>query len=56
MSHVNPLNAKTELVQAAKVLASSGMLFRGEHANLSARLGEDKVDGSGFASSFASLT
>ncbi|MCL6517879.1 class II aldolase/adducin family protein [Alicyclobacillus sp.] len=43
MSNVNVSSAKTELIQAAKVLASSGLLFRGEHANLSARVGENKV-------------
>lgn len=43
MQIADPSSGKTELIQAAKLLASSGLLFRGEHANLFARSCEDKV-------------
>lgn len=36
-------SAKRELVKAAQHLAKTGMLFRGEHANLSARVDGDRV-------------
>ncbi|PSR20164.1 MAG: class II aldolase family protein [Sulfobacillus acidophilus] len=34
---------RQQIVQAAHLLAQSGMLFRGEHANLSARLDEQHI-------------
>jgi L-ribulose-5-phosphate 4-epimerase len=34
---------RQQIVQAAHLLATSGMLFRGEHANLSARLDEQHI-------------
>lgn len=35
--------AKTDLIQSAKKLLSAGLLFKGEHANLSARVNEDQI-------------
>lgn len=35
--------AKSELIQAAQSLERSGLLFRGQHANLSARTAEDRI-------------
>lgn len=37
------MTAKKAIIAAANLLKQSGMLFYGEHANLSARLGNDKV-------------
>lgn len=34
--------ARESLVQASQLLSSKGLLFRGEHANLSARVGENE--------------
>lgn len=34
---------RQQIVQAAHLLAKSGMLFRGEHANLSARLDDQRI-------------
>ncbi len=36
-------NAKTELIHAAGLLQASGVLFKGEHANLSARIDDDRI-------------
>ncbi len=43
MAQFTESEAKTLLIQAAHQLASHGLLFRGNHANLSARISEDKI-------------
>lgn len=43
MSNLSLDSAKSELRQAAKALAESGVLFKGEHANLSVRLDSGEV-------------
>ncbi|ADG07439.1 class II aldolase/adducin family protein [Kyrpidia tusciae] len=35
--------AKTELIQASRALRDAGLMFRGYHANLSARISEDEM-------------
>ena len=43
MAYLTVDNAKKELIQAARHLLASGVLFKGEHANLSARIDDDRV-------------
>ncbi len=43
MANLTIGNAKTELIHAARQLHASGVLFKGEHANLSARIDDDRV-------------
>lgn len=40
---MNEAKVRQEIIRAAQILAESGMLFRGEHANLSARLDEQHI-------------
>ncbi|CAB3390882.1 protein of unknown function [Kyrpidia spormannii] len=39
----NVSRAKTELIQASRALRDAGLMFRGYHANLSARISEDAM-------------
>ncbi|UOF91508.1 class II aldolase/adducin family protein [Fodinisporobacter ferrooxydans] len=43
MTFLHADSARAELIKAAKSLSASGVLFRGEHANLSARIEGDLV-------------
>jgi L-fuculose-phosphate aldolase len=43
MAQFSENEAKTLLIQAAHQLARHGLLFRGNHANLSARISDDKI-------------
>lgn len=43
MEQMNEGQARTAVVQAARALAEAEMLFRGNHANLSARFADDRL-------------
>ncbi len=43
MRSIHPNEAKQELIKTAHYLAEHGLLFRGNHANLSARIADDKI-------------